>query len=303
MDQFKLLSIDEFDSDFASSQAKKDEETDAFAGFDSLIPEMAAEEPAESKTEATYFRKAATEEEVEPEFNPFAQEETVKTPRPLVPIGQKGAYSPVGAPEQTISEDDFGDEEEKAPKAKSGAGAIVGKVISIVLLAATIIVFVLGCFVTVFLDNNGSDIGGICFNTMSADVIDSNGEKIVSKGDLIISKKAESSEYTSGAMIAVPSIIEDGRCDLHIINSINSAYSENTEITTTDITTNGTYSSTIMSDACYGIVTNYIPVLGGLLHFAMDNVILVCILFVLLAALWCLILVLIENKKPKTKAE
>ena len=58
-----------------------------------------------------------------------------------------------------------------------------------------------------------------------------------------------------------------------------------------------------MSDACYGIVTNYIPVLGGLLHFAMDNVILVCILFVLLAALWCLILVLIENKKPKTKAE
>lgn len=301
MDQFKLLSIDEFDSDFASSQAKKANETDAFTGFDSLIPDMENEE----KTEGSYFKKPAVEEEVEPEFNPFAQEETVKTPRPLVPIGQKSAYSPVGAPEQTISEDDFGDEEEekKAPKAKSSAGAMVGKVISIVLLAATIVVFVLGCFVTVFLDNNGSDIGGICFNTMSTDVIDSNGEKIVSKGDLIISKKAEPSEFNSGAMIAVPSIIEEGRCDLHIINSINSAYSESTEITTTDITTNGTYSSTIMSDACYGIVTNYIPVLGGLLHFAMDNVILVCILFVLLAALWCLILVLIENKKPKTKAE
>ena len=100
-------------------------------------------------------------------------------------------------------------------------------------------------------------------------------------------------------MIAVPSAFEEGRCDVHIVNSINSYYSENAEISTTDITSSQSYIATVMASESFGVVNSYIPVLGGLLHFAMDNIILVCVLFVLLAALWCLILVLIENKKPK----
>ena len=263
---------------------------------ETVIPVLDDEESAENN----YFKKTATDFNVEPEFVPAPQEEVVKTPRPLIPIGQNSAYSPVGAPAEPISEDDFGDDEDEKPaKEKSGAGALVGRIVAIVLLAATIVVFVLGCFVTVFLDNGGSDIGGFTLNTISADVIDSAGDKILSKGDLVIAKKVEPNEYTSGSMIAVPSAFEEGRCDVHIVNSVNSYYSENAEISTTDITSSQSYIATVMASESFGVVNSYIPVLGGLLHFAMDNIILVCVLFVLLAALWCLILVLIENKKPK----
>ncbi|MBE6819662.1 MAG: hypothetical protein E7516_01245 [Ruminococcaceae bacterium] len=297
MEQFKLKSIEEFDVDFVAmlnEQAKSEEEPQTQT--ETVIPVSDGEEPAEN----SYFKKTATDFNVEPEFVPAPQEEVVKTPRPLVPIGQNSAYSPVGAPTEPISEDDFGeDEDEKPAKQKSSAAALAGRIIAIVLLSATIVVFVLGCFVTVFLDNGGSDIGGFTLNTISADVIDSAGEKILSKGDLIIAKKVEPNEYTSGSMIAVPSAFEEGRCDVHIVNSVNSYYSENAEISTTDITSSQSYVATVMASESYGIVSSYIPVLGGLLHFAMDNIILVCVLFVLLAALWCLILVLIENKKPK----
>ena len=309
MEQFKLKSIDELDLEFVA-KANEQSQNNISATADSLIPEISKNEPEINFDEPTesYFKKTESSLEVEPEFAPAAQDETVKSPRPLVPIGKKSAtYSPVGAQEETISEDDFADynyeDENKSSKEKKGGAALAGKIISIVLLAATIVVFVLGCFVTIFLDNNGSDIGGFCFNTMSADIIDSNGDTIVSKGDLIISNKAESSEYVSGKMIAVPSAIEANRCDIHVISNINFVTNENAEMVTTDITSTASYSATVMSADCYGIVNSYIPVLGGLLHFAMENAILVCILFVLLAALWCLILVLIENKKPKTKKQ
>ena len=297
MEQFKLKSIEEFDIDFVAmlnEQAESEEEPQVQT--ETVIPVSDDEESAENN----YFKKTATDFNVEPEFVPAPQEEVVKTPRPLIPIGQNSAYSPVGAPAEPISEDDFGDDEDEKPaKEKSSAGALVGRIVAIVLLAATIVVFVLGCFVTVFLDNGGSDIGGFTLNTISADVIDSAGDKILSKGDLVIAKKVEPNEYTSGSMIAVPSAFEEGRCDVHIVNSVNSYYSENAEISTTDITSSQSYIATVMASESFGVVNSYIPVLGGLLHFAMDNIILVCVLFVLLAALWCLILVLIENKKPK----
>lgn len=309
MEQFKLKSIEEFDLYFISllnEQSKNTEESEAEeSALTDLVfdDEPSAPEENVQPSEGGYFKKTASDFNVEPEFDPAAKDEVVKTPRPLVPIGQNSAYSPVGAPAEPIYEEDFGDEEddddENPAKPKSSAGALAGRIISIILLVSTIIVFVLGCFVTVFLDNSGSDIGGYCLNTMSADIFDTNGDKIVSKGDLIISQKIESNEYTAGAMIAVPSASVAERCDVHIVNSVNSYYSENAEISTTDITSTQSYTATVMSSNCYGIVNSYIPVLGGLLHFAMDNVVLVCVLFVLLAALWCLILVLIENKKPR----
>ena len=302
MDQFKLKSIEEFDNDFISMLNEQSKSSSA-AVEEENIPEVNVEEPEtpevqDEPTDGGYFKKTASDFNVEPEFDPAPQDDVVKTPRPLIPIGQNSAYSPVGAPAEPIYEEDFGNDEEET-KQKSSAGTLVGRIIFIVLLVATIVVFVLGCFVTVFLDNGGSDIGGFCLNTMSADVIDSNNDKIVSKGDLIISKKVEPNEYVTGSMVCVPSATVEDRCDIHLVNSINSYYSENVEISTTDITSSQGYQATVMSADSYGIVSSYIPVLGGLLHFAMDNVVLVCILFVLLAALWCLILVLLENKKPK----
>lgn len=307
MEQFKLKSIDELDLEFVN-KANEQSKSDISSTSDSLIPEISKNTPENPAEESPikFFNNPATaiEFENEPEFNPAPQDNGEAAPRPLVPIGQNSAtYSPVGAPEEPISEDDFADYENKeAPqKAKKGGAALAGKIISIVMLAATIVVFILGCFVTIFLDNNGSDIAGYCFNTMSSDIYDTNGETMVSKGDLIISKKAEASEYVSGKMIAVPSIVGEDRCDIHVISHTNSVIGDSAELVTTDITSSTSYSSTVMSASSYGIVSSYIPVLGGLLHFAMENAILVCVLFILLAALWCLILVLIENKKPKTK--
>lgn len=303
MDQFKLKSIEELDLDFVSSfnvkaSAENNEQP-------SLIPEINKEELKNVSSESnavSYFKKPAKSLDEEPEYNP--QTETQKTPRPLVPIGQnKSVYSPVGAPEEEEEElvfdqeTEYGDVTVKLP-AKKSKGALAGKIISIILLAATVITFVLGCFVTIFLDNNGTDLGGMCFSTLSADV-----EQIgLSKGDLVISKKAEISEYSSNEIIAVPSLSESG-CDIHVINYVNSFSSEEAEFATTNITSGSSYASSVMATNSLGIVSNYIPVLGGLLTFAMENAILVCILFVLLSAFWCLLLVLIEKSAgtPKTK--
>lgn len=298
MDNFKIKSMDEFDLDFVTRIREQNQAAEN-ADSGSLIPEIIKDELPEDNAENnvnSYFKINDSAFDDDAEYEPAPKEETEKTPRPLVPISS--AYSPVGAPRQPISEDDFGDDDDAETKGKKGVGALIGKIVSIVLLAATIVVFILGCFVTVFLDNNGSDIGGICFNTVSADVYDDDSTLILSKGDLVISKKVENiSEYTSGMMIAVPSAAEAGKCDVHIVQ-----YANGMDIVTSDITSPyASYSSTVPSDSCYGVVNSYIPVLGGLLHFAMDNAVLVCVLFILLAALWCLILVLIENKKPKTK--
>lgn len=306
MEQFKLRSIEELDFDFVSN-LKNSSSADNNDEIISLIPEISKDEPEINSSEnnennnvISYFKKPAQQLDEEPAYLPQS-DDSQKAPRPLVPIGQnKSVYSPVGAPEDEeenfvlSDETDYGVEVNK----KNGKGALVGKIISIVLLAATVITFMLGCFVTIFLDNNGSNIGGMCFSTMSADV-DQVG---LSKGDLIISKKAEIGEYASGKMIAVPSVSENG-CDIHVINYVNSISSEEAELSTTNITADSSYASSVMASSCLGIVNSYIPILGGLLTFAMENAILVCILFVLLSAFWCLLLVLIEKSAsaPKTK--
>ena len=102
-------------------------------------------------------------------------------------------------------------------------------------------------------------------------------------------------------MIAVPSSVSEG-CDIHIVNTVN-YFSGDSELITTDITNASQNANSVMSSTCYGVVNSYIPVIGGLLSFAIENAILVCILFVLLAAFWCLLLVLLEKSAPKAKTK
>ncbi len=296
MEQFKLKSIDELDLEFVN---KSKTESVAAPQAKSLIPEM--EKPAVSKADETigahYFTKPAQAPEGDVEFSPEGQK---KKARPLIPIGQTPSpYSPVGAmPDNRetidLSEDSF---EEDEPKKKS-KGILAGKIISIILLCATVVTFLLGCFVTIFLDNNGTDIGGYCFNTMGQDIEDLG----VSKGDLIISKKLEANEYQAGNLIVVPSQMFEG-CDIQSVQYINSYSSTSVQITTNALSGGMGYTNTVTSANCYGKVTSYIPVLGGLLSFAMENAILVCILFVLLAAFWCLLLVLIDKSAAKSSKE
>lgn len=302
MEQFKLKSIDELDLEFVSA-TRGQSNTINSNSVNSLIPEISkteAEVPAKETVAVNYFQKPAQSLDEQPVYTPDTQE-TKKKARPLVPIGQNASYSPVGAnDEETLdfSEDNYGEVTIKDEKKESGKGALAGKIISIVLLAVTVIVFILGCFVSIFLDNNGSDIGGVCFNTMYQD-IESLG---VPQNALIISKKVEYNEYASGDLIAVPSTVAN-RCDIQSVNYAN-VYSGDAQLTTTALLGGVGYSSMVVASQTYGVVQFYIPALGGLLNFAMDNAILVCVLFVLLSALWCLVLVLLEkSSKPATKRE
>lgn len=307
MDQFKLKSIDELDLEFVAKTR----------GQSPVAPPTPNSVNQQNSVDFDFgiYSNPTQSLDAEPTYSP-QPENKVKKPRPLVPIGQNNTgYSPVGAPVQQ-EEPQYAPENQNyynetvpqdAPKKKAknknkSTGALVGKIVAIVLLVATVIVFLLGCFVSVFLDNGGSNIGGICFNTMSEDPV-ANSESSVSKGDLIISKKGEISEYEVGDLIAVPSATLSG-CDIHKIIAINPVGFDMVEFVTID---QNQMQCTIMESDCYGEATVYLPIAGGLLSFAIENAVLVCILFVLLAAFWCLLLVLLEKsggeKQSSTKAK
>ncbi len=299
MEQFKLKSIDELDLEFVS--ATRGQSSSANKESKSIIPEIKKNGPSKSDETigAHYFSTPkAVPVQDNPIYTPSGEPEK-KKPRPLVPIGQKPSpYAPVGAIEEAHEEEvlDFSDAnygeakiDEKPAKSKPNGGILAGKIISIVMLCVTVVTFILGCFVTIFLDNSGTDIGGICFNTMNQN-IDVLG---VSEGDLIISKKCDVNEYAYGNLVSVPASGMSG-CDIQTVTAV-SVFSESDASLTVSPVSNPGYSYTLQASACYGVISSYIPALGGILNFAMDNAILVCILFVLLSAFWCLILVLMER--------
>ena len=311
MEQFKLKSIDELDLEFIS--AVKGQTQSVIKETKSLIPEISKTEPVKKSDEtigAQYFSKpVAAPVQENPIYSPMPEPEKKKA-RPLVPIGQTPSpYAPVGAPQNEevidFSDANYGEAvvESENKKAKKSGGILAGKIISIVMLCVTVVTFILGCFVSIFLDNGGTDIGGICFNTMSHD-IESLG---VSEGDLIISNKCDVNEYQVGNIIAVPASGMSG-CDIQRITAVSVYSEDNASFTVSPISSAG-YSYSVPSSSCYGLVNSFIPAVGGILSFAMENAILLCVLFILLSAFWCLILVLIERsskassapKKAKTK--
>lgn len=290
MDNFKIKSIDEFDLDFVAKYNEKNDNEISSVSSTGPIPEIVKEENEENINNISYFNTADSNEQP---FSPAPQDTSADTAQSEI-IPQ--AYSPAG-------ESPAYDNDDNSTETKQSGGVIAGKVISIIFLAATIIVFVLGCFVTIFIDNHGSDLFGLCFNTVSTDIYDSNDQEIFSKGDLIISKKADPSEYVVNEFIVVKSSSagEEYYSDIHAITSVLYVSEESAEITTVNLAAPGIDVTPTSSEDTYGIVQWYLPALGTILHFAMDNAILTCVLFVLLAALWCLILVLIENKNNKAK--
>lgn len=277
MDEFKLRSIEEFDSDFvaewkeakaAADAEKAKAETDAqiaaakatLIGKPSLIPEMGSNEAEETKVSPAIGDT--------PLYTSNSMSDS-----PVVAYGEE--------PQVEIKE-----------KVKLSKGALAGKIVSIILLAATVVVFLLGCFVSVFLDNKGQDLAGYTFSTLSADI-----EKLeIKKGDMIIAKKMEATDYASGNLVAIP--VQGDGCS---IVSVSSSYvmGESAQLTYNDLTSGYGQTATIDSESSLGVVQSYIPSLGGLISFAIQNAILVCILFVLLSALWCLLLVLIEKSQYK----
>lgn len=291
MDNYKIKSIDEFDLDFISKINENNGGDIASVSPDGPIDTVVEDE----SINITYNDDNSNENTfstAEPQINDDTQE----------PIAENAlSYEPAN------DETHFDEQNDIESKDKQSAGATAGKVISIVFLAATIVVFVLGCFVTIFIDNHGSDIFGYTFNTVSTDTYDSNGKKLFSRGDLVISHKGEPSEFVTGKFVIVKSNSagEEYYSDVHYITSVLSVSSDSAEIVTVNLSSPGFGTSTISSEGTYGICLDIgrLPAAGNILHFAIDNAVLTCVLFVLLSAFWCLILVLIENGKNKPKKQ
>lgn len=293
MEKFKIKSIDEFDVDFVAKYNQPaavvpEAETDSNINIDDIAPETQAENP-----------------EI------IAQSEA-----PVVAQPQAVPQNPP-APVQPEKKDE---KKKKPEKVKQSGLAITGKVIATILLVATVVTFVFGCFTSVFLDNSALDLG-ISISTVNSDTkINSVSEEvqIFSKGDLVISKKEDNLKYAE--IFNEASYGEDAKLiyltyttvpdneeyysDVYRLTGVTSSSESNTVLTAVNLSSGNYEAIEINTDSkdFHGLVTSfYIPMLGGILHFANDYAILVCILFILMAAFWCLILILIDNQRGKSK--
>ena len=266
------------------------------------IPEISKDKPAAvDERPHRYFKKTADQFDDTTIYKPFGQSENTSRP----------AYtsnSPIGAVDETaqptvpdFGADDYGKVEvekpAKAKKGKSGKGILAGRIISIVLLCATVLTFVFGCVISIFINNNGTNLAGYCFNSMYQTVDDLG----VSKGDLIISKKLSASEYQTNTPVAVPAPDGQTGCDIQYITAVTPMGSNDCDLTTAGISGGYQVTNTYSSATCYGTVKFFVPFFGGLITFAMDNAILVCALFILLSAFWCLMLIMLEKSGNKAK--
>ncbi len=281
MDEFKLRSIDDFDSDFVLSVQQEAAQPRAQAAPKStLIPEF-------EESTAPVYRE-------QPQATPAITGEPLYTPERM---SDRDINSLLDKEDDTPSE-----------KPKLGAGAVVGKIAAIALLVATVLVFVCGCFMAGFLDNKGSTVFGMSLNTLAHDT--TLGNSSLKKGDLLISSRKADADYTAGSHLAVPTADTASKgCDVVTITQVTTQEAEEAYVVRQPGDNFGV-SSVYTKSTSYGVITRYIPGIGGLLGFAMDNAIWFCAMFVLLAAVCICILVLINwtaanngGKKAKTKDE
>lgn len=291
MNEFKILSIEEFDADFVQNiRIKKSLPKPAPQSF---IPEMIKPE-----TKPVEITSPVVSEDIQDIISSDTAIETESSPEE-----EEKPAKYFNKP----AKDDSDDEDftaplpvEKQKKKKTGAGLLAGKIISIVLLCVTVVTFLLGCFTAVFL-NNGADIGGSTFNAQLREI--KIGDDSIKEGALIVSEKIEPNEYTENLNkpVAVP---VDGKsnegCDIMYIYSAKDVTIDNATIEVYDPISNQISSRVYSHSELFGIVTYYIPFAGSLLSFAISNAVLVCALFVLLAAFWCLIIILISKNRKKS---
>lgn len=293
MDDFKLRSIEEFDSYFIN-ESRVESKAALSSKQSDLIPEInfnsvsaepeKAETVEETPASGTYFSDISSTK--------------TKTPRPLTPIGQTPSpYAPNPKTESEIAESEDDEIINKNSSRKSGKGVFAGKIISIAMLSVTVVFFLLGCFTATFLDT--FEIAGY---NLSTQYTDTENPKL-SQGDLVVSKVLEPSEYAVNQFVMNAVVYNDGTDEkthgsIGMISSVSS-YGDSAALEIIDISTGSV--ETVNSAECKGEVLFYIPYLAGILNFALqaDNAILVCALFVLLAAFWCLLLVLLSKASKK----
>ncbi len=313
MNEFRILSIDELDEEFVtklrvpaaavepvSTAPESVEQEIVFS--DSKSVDATEEESIRNNDFINEYLSAAPKPVV---YVPT--ESNNNTPRPIIPLGQgKAFYSTADGDNEIqtdiLSEDDF-EVDEPVKKRKGNKGLLAAKISCIIMLSLTIVVFIAGCFVSIYLNNDGVNLKGICFNTLATDV--KLGEKELSKGDLIISRKTNYDEYANSLNmpIAIPvDGINNEGCEIEYIYSVSNIMDDEASIITYHPETNEISDKKLVADMTYGIDVYYLPFIGGALVFALNNAILVCVLFVLMAAFWCLLMILIEkNARKKTE--
>lgn len=311
MDEFKLRSINEFDEDFAAEvKALRAAKASPAAPpvpqqkKETLIPEMS---------------KPAVEEPVEIDF--FSSDPVTA---PAAPVPPAAPITPAVPPvslyktEKTDSssvkpfvyepqkfEDDDDDDYYKNTETKDRTKLFfAGKIVSIVMLALTLLLFIFGCFITIFYDNKDSSAAGYTFSSLAKDnaaISSSKNGDPEKAGALIVSKKVKSEDYKSGDLIAVPA--DEAGCDIYQVVSISNETSEGFDLIVVDTNSDSTASLTVASEDIFGKAVYSLGGLGKLVGFATSNLVLVCILFLLLAAFWCILIVLIEKIQAKQNEE
>ncbi len=323
--EFKLRNIEEFDADFVQSIRipKKPSVKPADKTVPSLIPELDKNAFSDKSTSQTTSDITDTKDNLSNTENISDTTQSGKpAPRPLVPIGSGQTAIPpeqekIGGYTQNTAgtvnledlrfEDETEEEELTDKKKRSGKGALALKIISIVFLSVTIISFLLGCLVSVFLNNNGIQLADYCFNSQVRDVTFETdaGKTTVNEGALIISKPLKANEYETNMIVSVLASDESGneKCEIFSIGTIIQINNDVVEFELIAPDSGAIIGHTTSAD-CYGLVEYYIPVIGGIISFSISsavNAVLVCALFILIAAFWFLLLVLSEKKLKASK--
>lgn len=313
MDEFKILSIEELDAEFVNKLRIK--KVAPVQKTESLIPELIkpenevysnSDDSVDIKSKFSVLDNYGDSESDRPDYKPQTEEE--KKPRPIIPIGQiSSSYSPDGPvtdiPQNNIiREEDFDKEDDTSNKEKKSKSPVAGKIVSIIMLVLTVVIFLLGCLISIFINNNGLDIKGICFNSQVEDI--KIGDDKIREGDLIISQKISAEEYKSSLNLPVALPVEgvgNEGCIIEYVYSVQPLIDDEVSIQTYHPETNEIKENKYADSETFGIVKFYIPLVGGIILFAINNAVLVCALFVLLAAFWCLLLVLIEKNSKRNK--
>ncbi len=319
MDEFKLRSINEFDEDFAA-------EVKALRAA-KVSPAPAPVPQQKKETLIPEMSKPAVEEPIEIDFfssGPVPAPQTpaapVTPPAPAAPVAaavppvslyktektDSSSVKPFVYEPQKFEDDDDDDDYYKNSDNKDRTKLfLAGKIVSIVMLALTLLFFIFGCFITIFYDNKDSSFAGYTFSSLAEDnaaISSSKNGDPEKAGALIVSKKVEAGDYKSGDLVAVPA--DESGCDVYQVISIGNETSEGFDLIVIDNADSAsTASLTVASEDIFGKAVYSLGGLGKLVGFATSNLVLVCILFLLLAAFWCILIVLIEKMQAKQNEE
>ncbi len=192
--------------------------------------------------------------------------------------------------EETVAQEEFA--ENNVP-ATDSVGKKAGRIIVSILLGITVAIFVFGCYTAAFLDKNAVYVFGHSFASVRTD----NDAYGLSKGDLLIVKRTEPSEYAEKDLIVTRADALSAEYLQRVESVGTDSFTGEARITATSNFMGVRQTHELSPDSIVGVCNFYVPVFAGVINFAVANWIYVYILFALLMSFWILLLVLFKKKK------